>query len=371
MKQSFPELIFWLAALRLPGIGITKFRRYLDKFPDIKELFLASEKELQQAGLTHKEIIQIKNPNWTLAENDLRWCEKSHCQIVTLHDDKYPVLLREIYAAPLVLFARGNVELLSKPQIALVGSRNATTMGCETANEFAAQLAGSGFVVTSGLAAGIDAASHRGALTTGTTIAVVGTGLKYIYPKSHRKLSEEIVTKGLLISEFIPDEPPKPTNFPRRNRIISGLSLGVLVVEATMQSGSLITARTALEQGREVFAIPGSIHNPMARGCHYLLRQGAKLVETANDILEELGALIETFIEILPTSHNEPSDSKLDEKQAYLLAQIGYEITSTDTIIVRSGLTASEVSSILLSLELAGYVQTAPGGYTRTTRKII
>jgi DNA processing protein len=260
-----------------------------------------------------------------------------------------------------VLYVRGDVGLLSKNQLAMVGSRHPTAMGVETAQQFAKQLAASGLVITSGLALGIDGASHRGALLTGKTIAVLGTGLGSIYPRTHQSLATEILEKGgTLVSEFPPASPPKAAHFPLRNRIISGLSLGVLVVEAAIRSGSLITARTALEQNREVFAIPGSIHNPLARGCHQLLRQGAKLVETVEDVLEEINLQI-TKTTKLPLK--EPVD--LDPQLKRVLAQIGYEATAVDAIILRSELTASEVSSMLLSLELAGYVCNAPGGYVR------
>ncbi len=361
--------LHWLAALHLPSIGPITFRRWLKLFPNITELFAASESDLQAVGFSSKEIRILKNPDWSAAEKDLNWLEASACHLLSFQDAHYPPLLREIYAAPLLLFVKGNLELLAKPQIAMVGSRTPTVMGCETAEQFAEQLAARGLVITSGMALGIDAASHRGALTMGSTIAVMGAGLQHIYPVSHRKLAEQIITNGAWVSEFSPSLLPQPRNFPLRNRVISGLSIGVLVVEAALRSGSLITARDALEQGREVFAIPGSIHNPLARGCHYLLKQGAKLVETADDIVEELGALASLFSPVADKNIILPKTHQLDEKSAKLLAQIGFETTAVDTIIVRSGLTPSKVSSILLSLELEGYVQATPGGYVCTTQK--
>ncbi len=365
MSSSNENIIYWLAAIRLSGIGPTKFRRCLNAFPDIKILFSATLSELKQTGLSDKESKAIKNPDWSAAERDLKWCEKNAVSVITLADAVYPQLLKEISDAPLVLYLRGNAKLLLEPQIAIVGSRNPTPLGRELAEEFARSLTAAGLVITSGLALGIDAASHRGALVmTGKTIAVSGTGLQQIYPASHQKLGEEIIEKGVLISEFPPHTPPIAKNFPQRNRIISGLSLGVLVIEAALRSGSLITARFAIEQGRDVFAIPGSIHNPLARGCHALLRQGAKLVETAEDVLEELDAL-QTVVK----------DAFLQTKQAayldvscqQLLAHIGYEATAMDVIIIRSGLTAGEVSSMLLALELKGYVHVVLGGYVRTS----
>jgi DNA processing protein len=362
-----PEFIFWLAALYFPNIGRVKLRRYLEYFNDIKKIFSASIEELHLAGLTQKEIHSIKNPNWKSAEKDLRWCEKNNCHIITWCDERYPSLLREIYDAPMVLFVRGDPQLLSTSQMAMVGSRKPTATGYETAENFASELARSNFVVTSGMALGIDAASHKGALRSGKTIAVLGAGLQHIYPPSHHKLADQIIESGALVSEFLPDEPPKASHFPLRNRIISGLSVGVLVVEAALKSGSLITARNAIEQGREVFAIPGSIHNPLSRGCHHLIRLGAKLVETADDIFEELGALVEVAF----STKSKIESPQLNEKQQQLLNQIGYEITSLDAIIARSGLTTGEVSSILLSLELVGYVQIAPGGYVRAANKFV
>ncbi len=221
--------------------------------------------------------------------------EGDNRHLITLHDARYPTLLREIDDAPPMLFIQGDPTILNLPQIAIVGSRNPSASGRQTATDFAHFLASAGLAITSGLADGIDGAAHQGALETkNSTLAVTGTGLDRVYPAKHRELAHRIAEQGALISELPPGTPPIPANFPRRNRIISGLSLGTLVVEAAQKSGSLITARLATEQGREVFAIPGSIHNPLARGCHALIRQGAKLVETAGDILEELAPLLGT-----------------------------------------------------------------------------
>lgn len=365
------DFLYWLAALHLSGIGPVKLRRWLTHIPHIQQLFLASEKELEQVGLSVKEIQQIKSPDWESVNKELRWCEESGCHIVTISDPDYPPLLREIHDPPLVLFVIGDKNCLAKPQIAIVGTRNPTTSACESAHSFAQQLASLGLIVTSGMALGIDAASHKGAMTVGETIAVMGAGLATIYPASHRRLAETIKSRGALVSEFSPFVLPKAKNFPLRNRVISGLSMGVLVVEAAVKSGSLITARIAIEQGREVFAIPGSIYNPQVRGCHYLIRNGAKLVETVADVIEELGALLGVLqpkAALAPTSSN---CIDLAGNMQQLFDKIGFETTSLDTIIVRSGLTASKVSSILLSLELEGYVQTVPGGYARTIRKTV
>jgi DNA processing protein len=249
----------------------------------------------------------------------------------------------------------------------MVGTRNPTHNGRDNAHHFARVLTEAGLLITSGLATGIDGASHRGALSQEKpTIAVLGSGLAHIYPAIHHPLAKQIIANGALITEFPPWIEPKAYNFPRRNRIISGLSLGVFVVEATLKSGSLITARYAAEQGRDVFALPGSIHNPQARGCHQLIRQGAKLVETAADIIEELSALPQA-LKLSEVRKASTKPSNLDKKHLELLNYIGYEATTMDTVITRSGLTVSQVSSMLLTLELQSYVNLTPGGYVRNS----
>ncbi len=360
---SNQDYLYWIAAADLSAIGPAAFLNGLKIFGNIQDLFKASKSDLIQAGFTGKQIHALQNYNWHTAEKNLAWCESNDCAIITIVDETYPELLQEISAAPIVLYVRGDLALLNAPQLAMVGSRNPTSSGRELAHHFAHTLTSAGLSITSGLALGIDAEAHRGALSAnGKTLAIFGTGLNQIYPASHRKLAEEIAANGLLISEFSPFMPPKAANFPQRNRIISGLSLGVLIVEAALQSGSLITARYANEQGREVFAIPGSIHNPLARGCHHLIRQGAKLVETAEDILEELGALSALSAPIKTITHTKKHDTLAPPLRA-LLAHIGYEATALDTIIVRSGLTATEVSSMLLSLELQDLIKSTHGGY--------
>lgn len=361
----------WLAAIRLP-IGPQRFRECLHFYDNnIEHLFQASAKELAIHQLKPHEIVAIKNPDWDVIANDIHWCEKNNCHIIVLPQNTYPKLLREISSAPLVLFVQGNIDLLQQPQIAMVGSRNPSPMGYETAQQFATCLASSGLVITSGLAIGIDTACHRGALVAnGKTIAVTGAGLQHIYPPQNRALAEEIIQSGALVSEFLPTVRPLAQHFPRRNRIISGLSLGVLVVEAALKSGSLISAKFAVEQGREVFAIPGSIHHPLARGCHQLIRQGAKLVETAEDILEEINMLyhfVKSDREIIkPVAQYAP----MTNQEQAVLQTIGFEVTALDTIVKRSGLTMSKISSMLLSLELNGYISSAPGGYVKNAVKV-
>lgn len=356
------SILHWLATAHLIGIGPVRIKRWLKKFGNLRELFSTHSAELKLAGLTEKEIYELKKVNWYQLEQEFNWSQKENCHLITIEDPHYPKLLLETPDAPLLLYLFGDKELLNQPQLALVGTRNPTVIGEELAEQFAYCLSKAGLIITSGLALGIDAASHRGALSAcGKTIAVCGTGLKCIYPPSNKALASEIKEKGALVSEFSPDTPPKAKHFPMRNRLISGVCLGVLVVEAALRSGSLITARYANEQGREVFAVPGSIHNPLSRGCHYLIQQGAKLVETAEDILLELGSIkaITSSPKISLKMDN------LDTKQKLILEQIGYEITYLDAIILRSGLTAAEVSSMLLALELEGYVKMVPGGYIR------
>ena len=289
----------------------------------------------------------------------MQWVEQDNNYAITFYDAGYPSQLKEIADPPAILFVRGNPHLLTKPQLAIVGSRNPSTTGIDTAFEFAKTLSTQGFVITSGLALGIDAASHRGALAAHNfTIAVAGTGLDRVYPARHKDLATEIVKTGAIISEFPPGTAAKANHFPRRNRIISGLCLGLLVVEAAKESGSLITARMALEQNREVFAIPGSIHNPLARGCNALIRQGAKLVETTQDILEELNLNNQEDATYYTTS----IESTLDLEQQTLLNHVQFSPTSIDNLVQITGNSAEIISSMLLILELQGYLEATAGG---------
>ncbi|TAK75178.1 MAG: DNA-protecting protein DprA [Gammaproteobacteria bacterium] len=358
------SLPYWLAAHHLPNVGPRTLMRWLEHFPDIETLFRASTDDWIAAGIAQKHIPHLQQPDWKAVEQALTWSQTDHHAIITLDDAAYPPLLKEISDPPIVLYLRGNPQALSHVQLALVGSRHATSYGIKNAESFAHHLAEAGFAITSGLALGIDGASHRGALSAkGITIGVAGTGLHHTYPAAHRTLVEDIIQyHGAVISEFPLPLPAHPSNFPRRNRIIGGLSIGVLVVEAALKSGSLITARLALEQGREVFAIPGSIHQPLARGCHHLIKEGAKLVESAADILEELGALQAVAAPVAKSSSLD--GLPLDHQQLY--DHIGHEITSLDVIILRTGLTVSTVSSMLLTLELHGVIQSVPGGYVRS-----
>lgn len=357
------ELRYWLALVRLPGVGPVTAHALLQQWNTPRHLFeaaTADHRRLQSLPDTAKAYLH--QPDWTSVDQDLAWLEHPGHHAITLQDAAYPPLLKQIHDAPMVLFMLGDPALLSTQQLAIVGSRNPSASGERNAIEFARHLSEAGLTVTSGMAVGIDAAAHRGALlASGHTIAVAGTGLDRVYPARHRELALEIAARGAVVSEFPPGTPPRPEHFPRRNRIISGMSLGTLVVEAAARSGSLITARMAADQGREVFAIPGSIHNPLSRGCHLLIRQGAKLVESVQDIFEEFGAFTaRNETTPVPVKATSPDPQPLEFQT--LLRHIGDEPTAVDTLVERSGLTAEQVCSMLVVLELHGQIASAPGG---------
>ncbi|MHB8622478.1 MAG: DNA-processing protein DprA [Sulfuricaulis sp.] len=295
----------WLTLQRLPGVGSDTLHDLLEHFGSVENIFSASRGQLEKSHAVMRAAIDaiLSGPDEAALKPSLDWLAEPQHHLIVWSDPDYPPLLREIPDPPAMLYVLGDRRLLARPQLAIVGSRNPTPIGRDNARAFATSLAGAGLVITSGLALGVDGAAHRGALEAGgKTIALAGTGLDRVYPPPHRDLAHDISRHGALVSEFPLATPPRPENFPRRNRLISGLSLGTLVVEAALQGGSLITARLASEQGREVFAIPGSIHSPQSRGCHALIRQGAKLVETAQDILEELGPLVSVVRRTAPES---------------------------------------------------------------------
>lgn len=355
----------WLQLSRLHGLGPAGIVKLLAFFDKPENALQASYQDWLRAGLSNKQARAIEQSLPDVSA-DLEWLNETDNHLVTLHDSNYPPLLKDIPSPPPILYVKGDPELLKHPQLAMVGSRNPTRSGIQTAQAFARYFARAGLAITSGMALGIDAASHKGALDAdGLTIAVAGTGLDRIYPARHRALAKEIADKGALVSEFPIGTHPQAENFPRRNRIISGLSLGILVVEAAQKSGSLISARYANEQGREVFAIPGSIHNPLARGCHQLIKEGAKLVETAEDVLEELAPLLSSVLNspIDKPAETEKDTPLMDKDQRTLLAAIDFEPTAIDSIIQRSGLTAESVSSMLLIMELNNFIASEPGGY--------
>jgi DNA processing protein len=362
--DNIAELNCLLALLRAPRVGSRTFKALVDRLGSPGHVLAASSAALASLGLGKETVEWLKKPDWKKVENDLRWldCEGHHC--LDLQHRAYPQLLREIDDPPPLLFVRGGLDALACRQMAVVGSRNPTPVGESLALEFSRALAETGFAVTSGLALGIDAAAHQGAMDGGgPTLAVAGTGLDQVYPRRHQQLAESIVDRGgALVSEFPTLTPPQAANFPRRNRIISGLSLGVLVVEAALRSGSLITARMALEQGREVFALPGSVNNPLARGCNALIKQGAKLVETVDDILDEFA------LARLPpkaTAQRQSPGGEPDGPCHALLKYIAYAPTSVDTLVAATGNAPEAIASMLLLLELQGYVVSADGGYSR------
>ena len=354
----------WLTVYHAPRVGPVMFHQLLGHFSGPAAILAAGSGELVNLGLPQETIDAFRHPDRRAIERDLAWAQQPGNCIISCHDPAWPVLLSQLPDAPPLLYVHGNASLLGEPQLAMVGSRNPTPSGQQTAREFARHLAATGLIITSGLALGIDAASHQGALDAkAPTIAVMGTGLDRVYPARNRDLARAIAVHGALVSEFPIGTPPLAENFPRRNRIISGLSIGTLVVEAALRSGSLISARHAAEQGREVFAIPGSIHNTLARGCHALIRQGAKLVETAQDIIDELPPLASACQPATTTATSAPGEPRqLPEEYLQLLEIIGFDKTSIDRLVAGSGLTPAEVSSMLLQLEMDGYVVSSPGG---------
>ena len=355
----------WLALSLAPDIGPAAIQQLLHCFGNAEKIISASRAELLETGLLPKSVAALKSPDDSQLRAASDWLQSSSHHLIHWLDEHYPPLLKATGQSPPVLFVDGNPELLCMPQIAIVGSRNATAGGREIALEFAAHLAKAGLTITSGLAAGIDAAAHEGALHGGgNTLAVLGTGPDIIYPRQNCTLADQIRNHGALVSEFPPGMPARRDHFPRRNRIISGLSLGTLVVEAGVNSGSLITARLSGDYGREVFAIPGSIHSPLSKGCHRLIKQGAKLIENSTDIIEELKSLL-SAIEPLPVATPTTPETKpaVDPDYVKLLSSMGFEPVNIQALAGRSGLTTAELSSMLLILELEGRVESLPGGH--------
>jgi DNA processing protein len=360
----------WLRLSRMPGSTIQNIQSLLYFFGEIEAVFEADRKQLENIlpaqGKLVDALLGEGDPD-KLAQ-DLEWLQQENNHLVPFTDDQYPPLLLQTGGAPASLFVTGDVSALCLPQIAIVGSRNPSAGGVENARAFAASLVNSGLVITSGLAQGIDSAAHEAAVTAGgKTIAVMGTGLQRVYPAANRDLAHAVAEQGALVSEFPLDAPPRRENFPQRNRIIAGLALGTLVIEAAVKSGSLITARLAGESGREVFAVPGSIHSALAKGCHRLIKQGAKLVETANDIIEELEPMVGALRQ--QAQAPEAPQSAIAAEFSDLLDIIGYDPVDINQLVERSGLTTDVISSMLLKMELEGVVETDPGGrYLRSIR---
>ena len=344
----------WLTLSLIRGLGGEGARLLLREFGSPDAVLSAPPSLLKSFVKAEVASAIGKGVGDDVLEPTLAWLQSDENHVVTLGDSDYPQSLLNIADPPLLLYVKGRLDLLNVNALAIVGSRHATPQGVDNAESFAHALSDAGLCIISGMAHGIDAAAHRGALQgKGSSIAVVGTGLDKVYPSANRDLAHALARQGALVSEFSLGTPPLAGNFPRRNRLISGMSIGCLVAEASQQSGSLITARLAMEQGRDVFAIPGSIHSPQSRGCHKLIKQGAKLVETAQDILDELS-------EWLVATPCKPETTANEETA--LLEQIGFDPVSIDALCTRSGLTVGELSAMLLTLELEGRIAALPGG---------
>ncbi len=341
----------WLV-LAHAHVRVSELQTLLETFGDISDVAAQSRSKLVATGLAAEKCDAIVSPDEAAVDAARAWLDNERHHLVTWGGDDYPEMLSQVPGPPVVLYVNGDVDALHLPALSIVGSRNPTEGGRRNAHDFAHHLASGGLAIASGMAQGIDAAAHEGALDAGgKTIAFLGTGIDRVYPPVNRSLAHAIAERGALVSEYPLGSPPEKWHFPERNRLISGLSLGTLVVEAARRSGSLITARLAAEQGREVFALPGSIHNALSRGCHALIRQGAKLVETADDILAELGQL---------AGHLRPAADDADYET--LREALSHDPVSIDELGKQSGLTIDQLSSMLLILELHGEVESFPGG---------
>lgn len=372
-QRDSAEIEAWLILLRTPGLGPAGLRSLVTRAGSAAAAVEDRERLRREFAFGEETLAWLRAPDRACIAADLEWLAADSRRLLTWSDTDYPALLRESGAAPAALFVSGDVSHLWRPQIAIVGARSATSGGLANARSFAAHLASAGFVVTSGLADGIDGAAHAAALDAGgVTVAVMGTGPDLVYPRRHAALAARIAAQGALVTEFPPGVEARPAHFPRRNRVIAGLSLGVLVVEASTQSGSLITARLAGEQGREVFALPGSIHNPLARGCHQLIRQGARLVETAVEIVDELAPLARALGERLRERLDAPEAGEApppaapiaqrDADYIRVLEALAYDPVGLDELATRTGFGVPALSSMLLLLELDGAVTSVGGG---------
>ncbi len=363
----------WLRVIRAPGLGAVRIRQLLDEFGSIRALADADAARLRAASVPQAAIDWLAEPDPARLADDRVWLEQPGHHLLACDGADFPALLQRAPRAPAALFVAGDPQWLWFAQIAIVGSRNPTDGGSANARDFARDLARSGLVITSGLADGIDAVAHRAALDAGQpTVAVVATGLDQVYPARNRALAEAIAAAGAIVSEYPPGTGPRREHFPQRNRIIAGLSLGTLVVEAAQRSGALITAREAAEAGREVFALPGSIHNPLARGCHRLIREGAALVETVPEIVEALAPHAAQLAHALRHRLAAPEDDDAeaetaapeeDEDYLRLRAALGHDPVPIDLLAQRTGLTVETLSSMLILMELDGRVVAAHGRY--------
>lgn len=363
------QLATYLALNKIDGIGIRYIQNLEKNYSDMTQILKLSYQDLLRSGWKEKQIKQWQSLSWNVIEQELKWAEKPKNHILHWHDPNYPRLLKEIHRPPVILYVQGQLDSLNRTSIAIVGSRHPSGYGRENTTYFTRQLAESGFCICSGLAIGIDGIAHQTALSYPTgTIAVVATGLDQVYPERHKNLAKSILENGAIVSEFSFQTSPRPDNFPRRNRIISGLSRGVLVIEAALKSGSLITARYAMEQNREVFAIPGIIQNAQAQGCHALIRQGAVLVNSFNDILEELTLLPNRTISVSADKVAENISLNAENSNNFpILKHIDYGIPiSIDALVVQTGMATNEITAQLLTLELSGIIKKGEnGGYYR------
>ncbi|HEY8102173.1 MAG TPA: DNA-processing protein DprA [Burkholderiaceae bacterium] len=374
------DIAQWIRLEQVNGVGLETARKLLNTFGLPQNIFSASFSSLNQVvseRLAQALLAPIPDTAHALIDNALAWVDQPDNHIVTLADAAYPKALLEIPDPPLMLYVKGRIGLLAQSSVAVVGSRNATAQGVANAEKFSEALSEAGLTIVSGMALGIDTAAHHGGLrfsglNGGSTVAVIGTGADIVYPARNRTLAHQIAEDGCIVSEYPLGMPAIAANFPRRNRIISGLAHGVLVVEAAAQSGSLITARMAAEQGRDVFAIPGSIHSPLSKGCHQLIKQGAKLVESAQDILEELKhyngmepiQLRNKFVPSMASDVPAPAAAK-DPIIDKLLTALGFDPVAADTLAQRCNLDAATLNTQLLTLELAGLLEMLPGGFYR------
>ncbi|MGH8108616.1 MAG: DNA-processing protein DprA [Arenimonas sp.] len=376
MKNHFDAATALLILVRY-GDSASALRQLLEEFGSAEFILKAGKKAWRAAGISEKACIRILDPDLVRIERDLEWCDDPRHHIVDWQSPDYPSLLRRAENPPAVLFVLGNVDLLWHPQIAVVGSRHPSAGGKDNARQFSRAFAHAGWGVTSGLAEGIDTSAHRAVLDLedmdlGRTIAVVATGPDVAYPKENRELMDVIAQSGAIVSEHPPGTPPLREHFPSRNRIIAGLSLGCLVVEAAERSGALITARLAGEMGREVFAVPGSIHNPMARGCHKLIRQGATLVEKPGQIVEalevmalELADALRGRLHTAGSPCEQRKSNGVSRPYAPIWDAIGHDLVNLDQLAERTGLTTPELSSMLLIMELEGNITVSDGRYAR------
>ncbi len=366
MKDN--ETRAWLALSRIPRLSPRVLGRLIQATAGPEEIFQLSPFELTEMEVPEEvQSVLNKGGDQRRLDQDFSLVQAQQIGVLPTSSTLYPELLKEIYDPPPLLYVRGDTSVLSRPSLAVVGSRRTSQAGRENALCFARELAGAGFSIVSGMALGVDTNSHWGALEQGHTVAVLGTGADVVYPQRNRELYQRICDQGAVISEFPLGTEPHPGRFPRRNRIISGMSLGVLVVEAALKSGSLITARCAMEQGREVFAIPGSIHNTGSQGCHQLIKQGAKLVESAADIMEEFQGWCAPPTDAAETKARDGRlPEKLNQREQYLLDIIGYDPVSIDTLQLRTNWRLQDLMAIVTALELGGLLNCVAGNYQRS-----